>query len=135
MVFILLCDRARQGECSNLLLFSVWKFTSAAKRSLLKMCHLKHGYEFFCFIETSCSVLEIFQFCIFNYTMIYQICDVMMSIDTWCKVHFWIYLLNHKSLIRQIWSIDRYKQGGKYFSRIFERFRSLSLTSRPFSIR
>ena len=29
--------------------------------------------------------------------MIYQICDVMMSISTWHKVHFWIYILNHNS--------------------------------------
>ena len=35
-------------------------------------------------------------FCIFNHPMIYQISVVTMSISTWDKVHFWIYLLNHK---------------------------------------
>ena len=34
------------------------------------------------------------RFCIFNHTMIYQNCDVMMIISTWDRVHFWIYLLN-----------------------------------------
>ena len=43
--------------------------------------------------------------------MIYQICDVMMSISAWDRVHFWIGLLNHNSLSNQTWSIDRYKQG------------------------
>ena len=50
--------------------------------------------------------------------MIYQICDVMMSISIWVNVHFWIYLLNHNSLSHQTWSTDRYKQG-QYFSEIF----------------
>ena len=50
-------------------------------------------------------------FCIFNYPMIYQISDVMVSISTWGKVHFWVYILNHKSWSHQIWPVDRYKQG------------------------
>ena len=50
-------------------------------------------------------------FCIFNHPMIYQISDVTMSISTWGKVHFWIYLLNHKSWSHQTWPVDRYKQG------------------------
>ena len=50
-------------------------------------------------------------FCIFSHPIIYQICDVMMSISTWNEVHFWIYLLNHNSLSHQTWPIDRYKQG------------------------
>ena len=49
--------------------------------------------------------------------MIYQICDVMMSISTWDRVHFWIYFLSHNSLTHQTWPVDRYKQG-KYFSEI-----------------
>ena len=58
-------------------------------------------------------------FCIFNHTMIYQICDVMM---TWHmrRCIFWIYLFNHNSFTHQTWSIDRYKQG-QYFSGIFWR--------------
>ena len=55
---------------------------------------------------------------IFNHAMIYQICDVTMSISTWDKVHFWIYLLSLKSWNHQTWPVDRYKQGQK-FSVIF----------------
>ena len=29
--------------------------------------------------------------------MIYQICEVMMSISTWDQVHLWMYLLNDKA--------------------------------------
>ena len=50
--------------------------------------------------------------------MIYQICDVMMSINTWDRVDFWIYHLNHNSFTHQTWSIYRYKQG-ECFSKIF----------------
>ena len=49
-------------------------------------------------------------FCIFNHPMIYQISDVTMSISTWDKVHFLIYLLNHKSWSHQTWPADRYQQ-------------------------
>ena len=54
----------------------------------------------------------------FNHPMICQICDVMISISTWKRVHFWKYLLNRNSLTYQTWSIDRYKQG-QYFSGTF----------------
>ena len=47
--------------------------------------------------------------CIFNHPMIYQICDITMSICTWDKVQFWIYLLNHNSWSHQTWPVDRYK--------------------------
>ena len=57
-------------------------------------------------------------FCIFDHPMIYQICDIMMSISTWDRMHFQIYLLNHTSLTHQTWSIDRYKLG-QYFSEMF----------------
>ena len=51
------------------------------------------------------------RFCIFNHLMIYQICDIMMNIIIWDRVHFWLYILNHNSLSNQIWPIDRCKQG------------------------
>ena len=57
-------------------------------------------------------------FCIFNHPIIYQICDITMSIRTWDNLHFLIYLLNHNSQGHQTWSVDRYKQG-QYFSVIF----------------
>ena len=56
-------------------------------------------------------------FCNFNHPMIYQICDIIMSIRTWDMVYFWIYLLNQNSLTHQTWSIDRYQQR-QYFSEI-----------------
>ena len=54
----------------------------------------------------------------FNHLMIYQICDVMMSISTWDRVYFRKYFLNHSWLSHQTWSIDWYKPG-KLFSEIF----------------
>ena len=54
-------------------------------------------------------------FCTFNHPMIYQTCDVMMSISTQDRVHFSIYLLNHNSLSHQTWPIDRYKEGQEFF--------------------
>ena len=59
--------------------------------------------------------------------MIYQICDIMMSIRTWDKVHFWIYPFNHNWCI--VWRIDKYKQGQ------YEQFGGLGLSSRSFSIK
>ena len=42
--------------------------------------------------------------------MIYQICDVIMSISTRDKVYFLIYFLSHNLLSHQTWPTDRYKQ-------------------------
>ena len=50
--------------------------------------------------------IQVFVF--FNHLTIYQICKVMMSISTWDRVHFWIYLLNHNSLSLHAWPTDRY---------------------------
>ena len=44
--------------------------------------------------------------------MIYQISD-MMSISTWGKIHFWMYLLNHNSS-HQTWPTDTYNQGQQF---------------------
>ena len=48
-------------------------------------------------------------FCI-KHPIIYQICDVMVSISTWDRVHFWN-LLNHNSMSHQTWPTNRYKKG------------------------
>ena len=66
------------------------------------------------------------RFCIFNHLMIYQICDIMMNIIIWDRVHFWLYILNHNSLSNQIWPIDRCKQG--------QQFWGMGLSSRSFSV-
>ena len=52
--------------------------------------------------------------------MIYQICDVMMGISTWGRLHFWMFPLNHNLVTHQTRSIDWHKQG-KYCSEIFKR--------------
>ena len=70
--------------------------------------------------DTRCRIVKINQ-CwklVLNFSMVYQICDDMMNISTWERIHFWIYLLNHNSLTHQNCSIDKYKQG-QYFSEIF----------------
>ena len=69
-------------------------------------------------------------FCIINHAMIYQICDVMMSISTWDRVHFWIYFLNHRSLTHQLIDINK----GNKFQEFFEQFTGLGLSARSFSI-
>ena len=62
------------------------------------MCHLKHRFRFFFILSKNyASFSRYSRFCIFNHPMIYQICDVIMSISTWDKVHFWIYLFTYNS--------------------------------------
>ena len=83
------------------------------------MCHLKAQIKnFFISKKNYVPLSRYSSFYIFNHPLIYQISDVTMSISTWDKVHFWIYLLNHKSWSHQTWPVDRYKQG-KNFSVIF----------------
>ena len=67
--------------------------------------------NFFISQKSHVSFSRYSSFCIFNHPMIYQIYDVMMSISTWDRVHFWIYVLNHNSLSAQTWPINWYKQG------------------------
>ena len=82
------------------------------------MCHLRHTLKFFLFHRKVIFCSQDIQALYFNHSMIYQICDVMMIISTWDRVHFEIYLLNHKSLTLHAWSIDGYNQG-QYFCDIF----------------
>ena len=57
------------------------KVTSNTK--LLKLCHLRYRSRFFHFAEKLCSVRKILKiFCIFKNLIIYQICDIMMSLST-----------------------------------------------------
>ena len=66
--------------------------------------------------------------------MIYQICDVMLSMSTWDREYFWIYCLNHNFFESQQFGklIDINK--GKKFQESFEQFGGLELGSRSFSI-
>ena len=87
---------------------------------------------FFVSWESYVPFLRYSSFCIFNHLMIYQICDIMMSINTWDRVHFWIYILHCNSESQQTWSIDISKVYS--FLKLFEQFRGLELSSRSFSI-
>ena len=66
----------------------VLKVTSTQKRQLLKMCHLKHRLRIFLFDKKIVPFSKYASFCIFNHPMIYQICDVVMSIGTQDRVLF-----------------------------------------------
>ena len=72
------------------------------------MCHLKHRLRIFLFrrkIVFRSQDIQVFVF-------------LTIPWFTWDKVHFWIYLLNHKSWSDQTSPVDRYKQV-QYFSVIF----------------
>ena len=56
---------------------------SATKRYLLKMCHLGYKLRIFLFQRKVVPFSRYSSFCIFNHPLIYQICEVMMSISTW----------------------------------------------------
>ena len=79
------------------------------------MCHLRHGLRIFLFhrkVMFRSQYIQVFV-CIFNHPMTYQIYNIMMSISTWDRVHFWEpQLISHRT-----WKIDRYKQR-QYFSEI-----------------
>ena len=66
------------------------------------------GQERFCFMEKLLFVLKIFTY-LYLYPMIYQICDVAMSISTWGRVRFWTSF--EPQLIVTKLGMDRYKQG------------------------
>ena len=78
------------------------------------MCCLRHRLRIFLFRRKIVLFSRYSSFCIFNHPMIYQICDVTMSISTWGRLHFWIYLLNNNSWSHQTRPIGRYKQGQKF---------------------
>ena len=97
------------------------------------MCHPRHRLRIFFISKRSYVPFSRYSsYCIFNHPTIYPTCDVM-SISTWDRVHFWIYLLNHNPLSYQTLLIDRCKQGQK-FQESLEQFRGQGLSSRSFSI-
>ena len=81
------------------------------------------AHFFFIFRKSSVLFAKNLLFSIFNHLLICQICDVMVNISTWDRVHFWIYLLNYDSLSHQTWPFDKYKLGQK-ISRIWKIGRS-----------
>ena len=84
-------------------------------RLLYTMFHMSDRLRIFFISKKSCVPFSGYSsFCMFNHSIIYQICDVMMSISMWDRMHFRIYLLNHNSLSHQTWPIDRYKEGESF---------------------
>ena len=59
------------------------------KIQILKMCHLRHKLRILLF-RRKVVFRRYSSFCIFNHPMMYQSFDVIMSISTWDKMHFWI---------------------------------------------
>ena len=60
--------------------------TYATKRQLLKMCHLRHRLRICLFRKkTMFRFKDIQVFCIFNHSMIHQICNVMMIISIYIR--------------------------------------------------
>ena len=78
------------------------------------MCRVRYRLRNFLFRRKVVWFSRYSSLCIFSHPKTYQICDVMMGIAAWDKVHFWIYLLNHKSLRHHTWPTDRYKQGQQF---------------------
>ena len=46
-------------------------------------------------------------FYILKCSIIFEICGVMMSIDTWGGVDYWIYVLNGKLFGHESWATNR----------------------------
>ena len=67
----------------------ILKVSSTTKWQILKMCHLRHKLRILLF-RRKVIFRRYSSFCIFNHPMIYQICDVIKSISTWDRMHFWI---------------------------------------------
>ena len=63
--------------------------------------------------------------------MIYQICDVMMSISTWDWVYFWMYLLNCYSLTTKLGQLIDVSKAD-IFLKSSERFGGLDWVPGPF---
>ena len=66
--------------------------------------------EKFYFIEKLFSVVEILyaNFCILNQSINFRSWDVKMSMRTWGRVHFWIYLLNYTSFVHETLLANRH---------------------------
>ena len=52
-------------------------------------------------MEKSRSFVTYSVYSILNRSFYFKVCYVMMSIDMQDKVHFWMYLLNHKPLVKK----------------------------------
>ena len=83
------------------------------------MCHLRHTLRITLFhrkVMFHSLNTQIFIFLTISWFT--KSVTSWLSISIWDRVHFWIYLLNHNSLIHQTLSIDKYEQE-QYFSETF----------------
>ena len=96
------------------------------------MCLLMHRLRIVLFFRKVMFRTQDIKFLFFNHSMICQNCDVIMSISTWDRVHFSIYLLNHNSLGHQTWPTDRYKQGTTIFSNLLNNLEDVGYVPGPF---
>ena len=114
----------KYGLCSNFKGYLCYK--TITPQSVLSGTHVN-----FFFVKRYVPFSRYSSFCIFSHPMIYQICDVMMSISTWdILLAFLNYLLKDNSLSHQFWPIDWYKQVQYLLNNLEE----VTLSSRPFSI-
>ena len=67
--------------------FYIFKGCSCYKTITSQKVQVKN---FFILWKTYVTFSRCSRFCIFNHPMIYEVCDVIMSIKTWGRVHFWI---------------------------------------------
>ena len=71
--------------------------------------------------------------CSINSTLsILLYCDVMLSISTQARVHFWMYLLNGKSLAHEPWLNNRFINS--FFRKSFAWIGGLGINTKPFLI-
>ena len=88
--------------------------------------------SFFILWKSYVPFLRYSSFCIFNHLMIYQICEVMMSISTWEGAFlniFWT-TTHNVNILGQLIDISK----GNTFQGSFEQFEGQGVSSRAFSI-
>ena len=100
--------------CDNKILLLPWHFNWIILKSYLH-CKMTTFQNVSCetrlnFFKGYVPFSRYSSFCSSDHLIIYQICDVMMSVSAWEKVHLWMHFLNHNSLNHQTWSAGRYKQ-------------------------
>ena len=101
-------------KTATLLMNLLLKITSATKRYLLKICHLRHRLRIFLFhrkVMFRSQNIQVFVFLTMPWFTKFVTSWWVLVHETGCN--FWIYLLNHNLLSHQTWPIDRDKQGQK----------------------
>ena len=71
-------------------------------------------------------------FYISNHSINFKIFDVVMSITTWGRIHYWIYLLNRKSLRNKIWAANTNSHKQYFLENILNDLEDWVLVPGPF---